>query len=71
MSDRSIATWPATGIAEAPAGGATDSRARELLAAALAAVLGLVLIFGVGFAAPAALHAAAHDTRHAASFPCH
>jgi cobalt transporter subunit CbtB len=25
----------------------------------------------VGFAGPAALHEAAHDSRHAIAFPCH
>ncbi|MGB1548573.1 MAG: CbtB domain-containing protein [Alphaproteobacteria bacterium] len=36
-----------------------------------AALLGFFLLFGVGFAPLAALHNAAHDTRHTASFPCH
>jgi cobalt transporter subunit CbtB len=39
---------------------------------ALAALaLGLALIFGAGFAGPAALHNATHDTRHAFGLPCH
>jgi cobalt transporter subunit CbtB len=36
-----------------------------------AIALGLVLIYGVGFAQPSMLHNAAHDGRHAFSFPCH
>jgi cobalt transporter subunit CbtB len=39
---------------------------------ALSAILfGALLIYGVGFAGPALLHNAAHDTRHAYAFPCH
>lgn len=47
------------------------SRAEALKAAAVAAVLGVVLVFGVGFAHPEMLHNAAHDTRHTLAFPCH
>jgi cobalt transporter subunit CbtB len=36
-----------------------------------AALLGLVLVLGVGFAGPAAIHNAAHDARHIHAFPCH
>lgn len=39
--------------------------------AALVFLMGAVLIFGTGFASPQALHDAAHDSRHAMSFPCH
>lgn len=39
---------------------------------AIAAVLfGCALVFTTGFAGSATLHNAAHDTRHAAAFPCH
>ncbi|HET6521300.1 MAG TPA: CbtB-domain containing protein [Geminicoccaceae bacterium] len=40
-------------------------------AAAVAALLGLFLVYGAGLADPSALHAAAHDARHAFAFPCH
>ncbi len=40
-------------------------------AALLAAFFGLVLVWGVGFAHPSAIHNAAHDARHAIAFPCH
>ena len=44
----------------------------EIRTAALAALFfGVVLVFTVGFASPSAVHNAAHDTRHALSFPCH
>jgi len=46
-------------------------RTEGLAPALFAAVLGSVIIFGVGFANSAAVHNAAHDTRHAVSFPCH
>jgi cobalt transporter subunit CbtB len=36
-----------------------------------AAVLGLFIILGVGFAPVEAVHNAAHDTRHGFAFPCH
>ena len=37
----------------------------------MAAVLGVVLVWGVGFSHIEAVHNAAHDTRHANAFPCH
>ena len=40
----------------------------QLLAAA---VLGMVILFGVGFAPMDMAHNAAHDTRHSVAFPCH
>lgn len=36
-----------------------------------ALLLGVTLLFGVGFAQPHLLHNAAHDVRHAAGLPCH
>lgn len=47
------------------------SRAAVALPAVLAVVFGLFLVWGTGFASPEALHNAAHDARHAMSFPCH
>ncbi len=47
----------------------TRTAARASLAAAFA--LGAGLVFLVGFAQSAALHDAAHDTRHTMAFPCH
>ena len=41
------------------------------LAGFVAVLLGVFLIYGVGFAQPAALHDAAHDGRHSFAFPCH
>jgi cobalt transporter subunit CbtB len=38
---------------------------------ALAALIGVGLLYGVGFAGSATIHDAAHDSRHALSFPCH
>lgn len=34
-------------------------------------VFGLVMLYGVGFTTLGVVHNAAHDTRHAAGFPCH
>ena len=39
--------------------------------ALVACTIGLIVVFGVGFAGSATLHNAAHDTRHAFNFPCH
>jgi len=47
------------------------SRADARIAAAFACILGIGLVFMTGFAHPMAIHNAAHDTRHALSFPCH
>ena len=44
---------------------------QRVAAAALAALLGAFLIFGAGFSHSDTLHNAAHDGRHAFSFPCH
>lgn len=35
------------------------------------ALLGVILVGGVGFSNIAAIHDAAHDVRHTLSFPCH
>jgi cobalt transporter subunit CbtB len=35
------------------------------------AVLGSILVVGVGFSNIPAIHDAAHDVRHTLSFPCH
>jgi cobalt transporter subunit CbtB len=39
--------------------------------AVLAILLGALLVYGVGFASPMAIHNAAHDARHSFAFPCH
>lgn len=44
---------------------------QRLVAACVAATLGLGLLFVSGFAAPELIHNAAHDWRHAHNFPCH
>ena len=44
---------------------------RRLLPAIAAALLGAVVLFGVALANSDTIHNAAHDTRHAAAFPCH
>ncbi len=48
-----------------------SSRLEALRAAAVALVLGFGLVWFAGFAYPESVHDAAHDTRHALSFPCH
>jgi len=43
----------------------------RIIPSLLASILGLVLLYGAGFAETTQLHNAAHDGRHSASFPCH
>ncbi len=43
----------------------------RLFAGTIAALLGVFMLFGVGFAHSDILHNAAHDTRHAITVPCH
>lgn len=49
----------------------TGTGAKALPAGLAAILLGAFLLLGVGFAHPDAIHNAAHDGRHAVSFPCH
>lgn len=43
----------------------------RVVAVAFAALLGVLLVAGTGFAHTEAVHNAAHDTRHSLAFPCH
>ena len=43
----------------------------EILGAALAALLGVALVYLAGFAPLDAVHNGAHDARHSAVLPCH
>ena len=53
------------------AAGSTTERQATALSAVLVIMLGAFVLYGVALAQPAALHNAAHDARHAFSFPCH
>jgi len=55
----------------AQAGARASSRSETLIAAAMAALLGAFLLWGVGFSHSDVLHNAAHDARHSTGFPCH
>ncbi len=48
----------------------TDLSSR-IQAAAIAGLLGVFILLGVGFAQSDVLHNAAHDSRHSFSLPCH
>ncbi|MGO1120172.1 CbtB domain-containing protein [Rhodovibrionaceae bacterium A322] len=50
---------------------ATQSRSSAVLAASVALLFGVFMIYGIGFAQSQEVHNAAHDTRHANAFPCH
>jgi cobalt transporter subunit CbtB len=43
----------------------------RVAAAAIAALLGSFILFGIGFAYSNTIHNAAHDSRHSFTFPCH
>jgi len=47
----------------------TSLAAERASAAIVAAMLGLFILYGVGFAQ--ITHDTAHDTRHSTGFPCH
>jgi cobalt transporter subunit CbtB len=53
------------------AGARETARSETLVAALVALAFGVGLVFTTGFAHPSTIHNAAHDTRHALSFPCH
>lgn len=47
------------------------TRAEAVRAAVIALTLGAAITLAIGFAHASTIHNAAHDTRHALSFPCH
>jgi cobalt transporter subunit CbtB len=47
------------------------ARFNAIVVALTAIALGATILFAVGFSHSDLLHAAAHDIRHAAGFPCH
>lgn len=51
--------------------GAASAQRRRTAAALVAALLGVFILYGVGFANPMPVHNAAHDGRHSFAFPCH
>ena len=59
-------------IGSRPAIGSDTLRRSDTLAAAVfTALLGVFVIWAVGFSHIDAAHNAAHDTRHSVGFPCH
>jgi cobalt transporter subunit CbtB len=46
-------------------------RTDTLVAIVVAFLFGIGLVYTTGFSHPSTIHNAAHDTRHALSFPCH
>ncbi len=55
-------------VHEVSAGAEAIAKPLQLIAAFL---LGSIILFGAGFLNTAAVHNAAHDTRHSQGFPCH
>ncbi len=56
--------WAGSVYSEKMVGGA-------VLALSVAGLLGLFIVFAVGFASPEVIHNAAHDVRHGMNFMCH
>lgn len=56
---------------EAAALAGARERTETLVAAFVAFIFGVGLVYTTGFSNPTTIHNAAHDTRHALSFPCH
>jgi cobalt transporter subunit CbtB len=56
--------WAGSIYSEKMVGGA-------VLALSVAGLLGLFIVFAVGFASPEIIHNAAHDVRHGMNFMCH
>jgi cobalt transporter subunit CbtB len=54
-----------------PASLTQESRTGVMAPLLGAMLLGLVIVFGVGFSNIPVAHNAAHDVRHAVNFPCH
>jgi cobalt transporter subunit CbtB len=51
--------------------GAAQAARAAAIPVFFAALLGVFLIWGVGFSHSSVLHNAGHDTRHSNAFPCH
>jgi cobalt transporter subunit CbtB len=49
----------------------TGSVSARIISAVVAIALGMTILSVVGFAPNDFIHAAAHDVRHSAGFPCH
>ncbi len=43
----------------------------KVITVAVLGLLGVFVIWGVGFAQSETMHNAAHDSRHSIAFPCH
>lgn len=65
--DMTVSTVTSAATSAAP----SQAIARSGVQMAAAAILGMVILMGVGFAPMDVAHNAAHDTRHSFAFPCH
>ena len=43
----------------------------KVIGISAAILMGVFIIYAVGFASPEIIHNAAHDVRHGLAFPCH
>ncbi len=69
--ERSISGFPARGAATRRAASDARPASARILSAVAALALGAAILFVAGFSSNDLVHAAAHDVRHAAGFPCH
>jgi cobalt transporter subunit CbtB len=51
--------------------GSRAGQEKAFIPALAAILLGVLLLYGTGFAGSHTIHNAAHDARHAFAFPCH
>lgn len=66
MQNEMTMTAAATAI-----GSSAGASRSNVTAAGCAALLGIFLLWGVGFSHIEVFHNVAHDTRHSNAFPCH
>lgn len=71
MADEQIAGALAEDRADAMRTAVRRDEAAQLGALALAVLLGVGILAMTGFVRLAAVHDAAHDSRHSFAFPCH
>lgn len=62
---------PTTSATAVQVTGARSTVIAKPIQLAGAVLLGMIILYGAGFVNTAAVHNAAHDTRHSQGFPCH
>lgn len=71
VSESMWALRPIAGVESSPRQRLSALLSGRFALAIACAGMGLLLLFGAGFANSQALHDATHDARHGLGFPCH